>query len=1151
MHINTVGATSTTIMNSCNQNALDVWYKFTATSAKMKVKGLEFTDYGNSIMIYEIYTDACATSNRLGDSCYGLDFNCEGCENIFEEFTIGEEYYLRVWLIQGQEADICIESLCDIAITTHSVSTCDNGDNTYDLTVEVAASGLEIGDSLVLFVENGGGDADNGLKIVNSNASFTFNVTGIPATGNAVSFSISEWNGGCYQYFQDYYTAPSPCVPAPINDNCVNATPVTDFESCTLVHVNTQGATLEPVSNNCSATADVWYTFVAPSSRISLETVDISSYGTTSFSFDIYEAGCTAITPNVFDCLGTCEGCEVEINGLIVGETYNLRIWLSGGTEADFCIEGICDIDILSHTISTCDNGDNTYDLTVEVAASGLAVGDYLALYIVGLAGEPTKLEIVNSSANFIFNVFDLPSIGNMVSFSIEELSGDCDSYFQDYYTAPSPCVPAPINDNCVNATPVTDFESCTLVHVNTQGATLEPVSNNCSTTADVWYTFVAPSSRISLETVDISSYGTTSFSFDIYEAGCTAITPNVFDCLGTCEGCEVEINGLIVGETYNLRIWLSGGTEADFCIEGICDIDILSHTISTCDNGDNTYDLDLEVIGEGLPIGEPLTINVEGNTFSQTITSSVDTFDVNFLGLIADGLPVSIPIHAGFGVCDRYFPQFYTAPGPCVPGPQNDSCHQALLITEFLNCDPIHINLTSATATPKEISCSNGTDSWYKFTASSTRYQLTAIDLQSYNTNFLRFEVFSTDCDTSPSELIYCNMVCNTCSQDFDGLEIGKEYFIRILLLRGLEADFCLRELCDFEIVSINTTTCNPIDNSYNLTLEITASEVEIGDELVFATPSRQEKIIVSSIESSYTFQINGLTALGNAVSFDLHNNGCSEYFHEAFVAPPYCGDPPANNDCVDAIEILDLAACNTLHINLLGADSEDINFGCDQNAGDVWYKFTANVPKIEFLNLDFSTYGTTYLLAEFYEAPCSNLNRNTDCFYLCEGECDFTVNDLTIGAEYYIRFWNDSNNNFEADVCIQASNGNICNDVPLNLNQDVINQATYQTAHSITAEGMITNNQSTNLIAQEVITLMPGFHAEAGATFTAFIENCTPNSSLIEEENSIAQTRQSENLAVQLPIKTVNDLKLTPNPFYESTTIKYKYMSLNNRCF
>ena len=158
IHVVGTDATSESNTTGCDTEATDIWYKFTATSTRLEFIGIEFSDYSNSSINYEIYSDGCNVNTRFNDNCYSAGFACENCPYEIEGFTIGQEYYLRIWFHQGQEADFCIKEPCNLSITNHTVTTCNNGDNTYDLTVDISTTGLEIGDSLVIQV------ADNSTR---------------------------------------------------------------------------------------------------------------------------------------------------------------------------------------------------------------------------------------------------------------------------------------------------------------------------------------------------------------------------------------------------------------------------------------------------------------------------------------------------------------------------------------------------------------------------------------------------------------------------------------------------------------------------------------------------------------------------------------------------------------------------------------------------------------------------------------------------------------------------------------------------------------------------------------------------------------------------------------------------------------------------
>jgi len=241
-------------------------------------------------------------------------------------------------------------------------------------------------------------------------------------------------------------------------------------------------------------------------------------------------------------------------------------------------------------------------------------------------------------------------------------------------------------------------------------------------------------------------------------------------------------------------------------------------------------------------------------------------------------------------------------------------------------------------------------------------------------------------------------------------------------------------------------------------------------------------------------------------------------------------------NSYCSGAINIPDLANCNTIHFDNSSATYDDASF-CQSGSVGTWYQFTASVPSIEVEAVDLVSYDSDRLIGvQAFEGTCGNLNL-LDCNNgFCENDCSFILNDLVIGQVYYLYF--HSSFIVEGDICVQAVDGNICNDDALTLDMDIANQATYQTQQTITAEGMIPTADNTIFVAEESITLMPGFHAQAGAEFHAYIEDCTPSSPLVETP---AEVRSTPAITPTEPIAAVHDLTVAPNPFRYSTTLTY----------
>lgn len=917
IHLNVAGATPSNNINGCDENAIDIWYKFTAKSTNLKLRGLEFSNYSSDYITYEIYTDGCLESIRLNNGCTQL---MEGDSHIRGNLMAGEEYYLRIWFNSGQEADICLEFLCDFAINSHTVTVCDSTSNTYDLEVEVSGNNLKIGDSLTFF-SNYSIPADNGFKIEQTDANYTFNLTDLPATDNPVVLSVRERNNGCEQYFYNVYTAPPPCVNSPLNDECLNAIEIANLSICDTMHVSVAGATSNNLNFSCGPEAvDVWYKFTAEGSGIGIEWIEFSDYrNSTIVGFEIYSDNCAATTRVNNTCYSArYEGSVSEIRGLTDGNEYYIRIWFYIGQEADFCLKSICSMDA-TPVISNCNNENNTYDLNIETNVYGLTIGDTLMLFISDLSIE-RELPITSSEGLYNFEISDLPATGSRYNYSISEKGSNCRE--RKFYNAPVPCVSRPTNDNCSNAIEISDLSISKTIHISTFGATSEQNTNGCeSSRVDIWYKFTATSSMIKVRGLELSNYGTRYLGLEVYTDECGGSSRINNRCYTIEEGYGNTIRNLIVGEEYYLRFWIRSnvGIEGDISLESAC---------------------------------------------------------TSFSGI-------------------------------------------------------------------------------------------------SYN-------------------------------------------------------------------------ECNPIDNTYFLLIPISAVDLEIGDSLVLRLDngryaSNGLKITSPDIEE-FEFFISRVPATGNKFGFSVFewNGGCNErYFFDSFRGEEPCVNPPSNNNCLDAIEIEDLSNCNLLHPNTFGATSNDLT-ACDLSVIDVWYQFTANISSINFGNMN-TAYSNPYgsMNIEIYSGSCDNLvSVNNSCYTLCD-TCDFTLDNLVIGERYYIRA--TSGETYEADFCVQAQNGNICNPSLLSFTSDTTNQATYQTQQTITAQGRIVNSDSTTFISENSITLMPGFHAEAGAKFHAYIKNCTPPVTLVEIPS---ENRHIEKIIEKASLITINELIVAPNPFTQSTFIKYTLM-------
>lgn len=100
-------------------------------------------------------------------------------------------------------------------------------------------------------------------------------------------------------------------------------------------------------------------------------------------------------------------------------------------------------------------------------------------------------------------------------------------------------------------------------------------------------------------------------------------------------------------------------------------------------------------------------------------------------------------------------------------------------------------------------------------------------------------------------------------------------------------------------------------------------------------------------------------------------------------------------------------------------------------------------------------------------------------------------------------------------------------------------ISSDTYQATEAITSTGIVSSGNDVTLKAGESITLSPGFHAEAGAIFSAFIATCEPViqrvfNDEIEETPVVTSSVPTKEVA-KAPI-----FEVYPNPFFGQTNLK-----------
>jgi len=110
-------------------------------------------------------------------------------------------------------------------------------------------------------------------------------------------------------------------------------------------------------------------------------------------------------------------------------------------------------------------------------------------------------------------------------------------------------------------------------------------------------------------------------------------------------------------------------------------------------------------------------------------------------------------------------------------------------------------------------------------------------------------------------------------------------------------------------------------------------------------------------------------------------------------------------------------------------------------------------------------------------------------------------------------------------------------CEGENITKNENGVADGNYIASNTVTSAGVVDNTAKVRFTAGTSITLLPGFHAEAGADFIAYIETCNADNSLAEIPASQRTTETTPN-----KVTNNNQLLIKPNPFSSSAIIDYE---------
>lgn len=421
-------------------------------------------------------------------------------------------------------------------------------------------------------------------------------------------------------------------VPPPLFDNCANAILLNVDSTCNYtlgtVEGSTQSGPADICDNNVSSTAyDVWYKFVAGVSGQTI-TVKGSAYFDPVISL---RNSCGGVSIDCSNNTGSGGTESLNTSGLIAGNTYYIRVYSNGSDlpltpDFEICValpppipvNDTCTSATLLTVSSVCNFMPGTVAGSTESGPAD-SCGNYTSssaydVWYKFVATATNNAVTVQGSVSFDAVVIlkdgcNGSTIGcsdNTYSEGIETIYSTGLIIGNTYYVRvyaygaglPSSldfniCVtsppPPPANDDCANAITLTANATCTTISGTVAGSTQSLPADTCGGyhsifAYDVWYKFIAVATG---QTITVKG----SQSFDAVIVLMDSCNSNPIDCVDTTTSGGTEVinsSGLIIGNTYYIRVYAFGSTQPSTPSFDICLLDSGPMSITTIENKDN-----------------------------------------------------------------------------------------------------------------------------------------------------------------------------------------------------------------------------------------------------------------------------------------------------------------------------------------------------------------------------------------------------------------------------------------------------------------------------------------------------------------------------------------------------------------------------------
>ena len=787
---------------------------------------------------------------------------------------------------------------------------------------------------------------------------------------------------------------------APANDECSSAVSLTVNNSNVPV-LRTSGSSLFATQSlaACTGTADddVWYSFMATQSthRIHL------FYSNTTFSVEAFSGTCGAL---VSIACATPGGIlkTMPLTGLTPGQVYFIRIYStnsSANTQGSFqlaitslpqndeCVNALTvvpssngsDACVASVSGATFDATQSSLDCFGSNSTSNDTWFRFTAsqsvhkIKVFGFGNNVVRFQVMGGDCASLASLFcQLPTFsGDTASALVGGLTVG-QNYLIRVYSGNSGgveglfnlCVTSPVfppNDECSSAVSLIPSSDSTLNFINatTNGATSVTVGGSCSPDGkDIWFRFTATSTQHVLNAFNLTN--NSSLTVEWFSGTCGSL---VHRRCGIAGDTLFGMGNLTIGETYFIRVYNSSFLFGD-------DIKIALFTPQALSNDECANAIAI------VPTGDATCEEIAGTNLGAT--QSI-----------------------------------------------ND------------NCDGnVHIG--------------NIRDVWYRFTATSASHRIRLIRGTGES---LRFKFYTGSCNGLVE--ISCS-VRNTSSiieagieQRFDGLTIGQTYFVRVFNTAPEVAgtfDLCIRTV----VIPVNNECATPTiltpqskitfgtfipgtttdaTQSAQATICSTGQDDDVWYQFTATKATMQVLLQNSTISTTRLVVYSGdcsalvlvkcqlgntrdnlvpLTGLtvGNAYLVRVYSSTVSSGQGSFSIMVTEQYNPPSNDDCVNATELIPSAGNNFVATRGSTIDAGASGNATCVNGNDVWFRFVATAishrVNIEgFVNTPFVT---------VFSGSCTGLVQVPSS---CAGgslQVSVTANSLTIGNTYFIKVLSNS---------------------------------------------------------------------------------------------------------------------------------------------